>query len=155
MTTKWQADTSVIRGISEFYGAIAELQSDNVEIALNHPKSFDKNSEITKISNAATHFRASSEALNTAASKANQMITSAPPVDSIGKESMELWANLDNYSKTFVTNIDAGELSNLYQSHGAIDLTQRIANLGMSASLMHLNQHKEHHTKGGAVAEFK
>ena len=155
MTTKWEADSSALRGISEFYGAIAELQSINVDIALNHSKSIDKSSETTKISNAAAHFKASSEALSMAASKANQMITSANPADSIGKESMELWAQLDNYNQIFLKNIDAGELPNLYQLHEAIDLTQRIANLGMRASLMHLNQHKEHHTEGGAAAEFK
>ncbi|CDZ73258.1 Hypothetical protein NGAL_HAMBI2610_48880 [Neorhizobium galegae bv. orientalis] len=154
MSSKWEADSVAIRGISEFYKAISELQNINVEIALA-PASADKLAEITKIQSATTALKASASSFQSAVEKANALSSAANPMDSIGKQSIALWKKMSDYNTAFAKALDGGMLPDLYELHEAIDVVHQIDNLGMRASLMHLNQHKDAHTAGGHAATFK
>jgi hypothetical protein len=155
MTTKWEADSAAINGISEFYSAIASLQSINVELLLATDKSPAKNSEIAKTNDALAHFKSSQDLFKKAKTKANQMATPTNPLDKIGTESLKLWDQLANYENTFASNLSSGQLPDLYELHAAIDVVHQIDNLGMRASLMHLATQQHYHTVGGAQARFK
>lgn len=155
MSTKWEADSAAIRATSELYAAIADLQSINVEVALQDASGPEKVKEVTKTTNALAHFKASRDQLAVAQTKAGQMVTASNPLDNIGQESIALWKQLADYEYEFILSLEGGSLPDLYRLHEAIDLIHRIDNLGMRASLMHLNQHKLHHTTGGATTHFK
>ena len=91
MSTKWDADSAAIKGMSEFYAGVAELQAVNIEalaLPAGDPK---KAAEVTKIQNALARFKASRDQLMLAQTTANQLVTQSNPLDSIGKESLGLW----------------------------------------------------------------
>ena len=155
MATKWEADSAAIKGISEFYAAIADLQAVNVDALLQKGASAAKSNEIAKTQNALARFRASRDQLASAQTKANQLVSPTNPLDNIGKESIALWKQLADLNSEFIRNLEGGTLPDLYRLHEAIDLTHRINNLGMRASLLHLNQHKTHHSTGGSGAKFQ
>ena len=155
MSTKWEADSAAIKGMSEFYAAIAELQAVNVEALALKAGDPAKAAEVTKIQSALARFKASRDQLMSAQTKANQLVTAKNPLDNIGKESLGLWKQLADLNSEFIRNLEAGALPDLYRLHEAIDVTQRMNSLGMRASLMHLNQHKTLHSTGGASIKFK
>ena len=151
MDTKWEADSAAIKGMSEFYGAIAELQSINIE---NLSIAGKKAGELPKIAAALARFKASNDQLTQATTKANQLIATTGPADNMGIESMGLWKQLSDRNTRSIKALEANTLPELEDLHGAIEITHRIGNVGMRASLLHLNQHKTHHTAGGPSVKF-
>jgi uncharacterized phage infection (PIP) family protein YhgE len=140
--------------MSEFYAAIAELQAVNVDALLQATTSAAKSAEVTKTKSAVARFKASRDQLAAATTAANRLVTPANALDSIGKESLALWKQLADLNDEFIKSLEGGALPNLLRLHEAIDLIHRIGNLGMRASLMHLNQQKSQHSPGGAGAKF-
>lgn len=152
MDTKWEADAAAIKGMSEFYGAIAELQGINVENLLGGGNK--KPSEQAKVDAAVVRFKASNEQLARAQAKAEELIASTGPVDNMGAASIGLWKQLADRNAVLIKTLEDKQLPELDELHAAIELTHRIGNVGMRASLMHLGQNKTHHTSGGASARF-
>jgi hypothetical protein len=152
MDTKWEADSAAIRGLSDFYAGVAELQGINIEILLS--TSDKKSAETSRVTAAIAKFKSSNDQLAVAQSKAVQLIAAAGPADSMGSESIAMWKQLADRNSMIVKSLEQKELPDLETLHTAIDLTTRISNLGMRASLLHLGQHKTHHTTGGAAAKF-
>lgn len=153
LDTKWEADTAAIKGISEFHGAIAELQGINTEIILG--KSVDKSLELNKVSQAVKKFEESNKQLDLAVEKAQKLIISAGGADNMGRESMRLWQELHRHNSKFIKSLRGKQLPELEELHSAIEITQQIGNIGMRASLLHLGQNKMQHTTGGMNATFK
>ena len=152
MDTKWEADTAAIRAMSEFYAGVAELQSINVELLTTAGNK--KQAELGRVSAAIARFKASNDQLTQAQTKAGQLTASAGPADNMGNESMAMWKQLATQNGAIIKSLEGKQLPELEVIHGAIDLTHRIGALGMRASLVHLGQHKTHHTAGGTSAKF-
>ncbi len=155
MNTKWDADSAAIRGISAFWAAIADLQSVNVEIAIQSTPSAGKSVEVSKLEDASTQFKTSKTQFEDALQKANQLVTPTNPLDNFGTQSIELWQKMIAFDKAFSAALDEGSVPDLHSLHDAIDTVQRLVNLGMRASVMHLNQQREFHTSGGPTVKFK
>lgn len=152
VNSKWEADTAAIRAMAEFYSAIAELQSINVEILLK--KNSDNKQEKLKVMRAIARFKASNSQLDLAAERARELMNIAGPADSMGNASLKFWKELYFNNEKSIKALESNQLPLLEDLHEAIELTQRIQNLGIRASLTHLGAHKEHHTAGGVAAKF-
>jgi hypothetical protein len=155
ISTKWEADSAALRGISAFYAAIADLQNVNVEVATQSATSVNKSGELSKLENASAQFKQSRTSFQEAIVKANQLATPSNPLDNMGTQSIALWQKMADANAKFIAALDGGTLPDLYALHEAIDTIHQIGSLGMRASLMHLNQHKETHTAGGPSVKFK
>jgi hypothetical protein len=155
MSTKWEADSAALRGIGAFYAAIADLQNVNVEIATQSATSSNKSGEVSKLESASAQFKQSRSLFQEAIAKANQLATPSNPLDNIGTQSIALWQKMADANAKFIAALDGGTLPDLYGLHEAIDTIHQIGSIGMRASLMHLNQHKEAHTTGGPSVKFK
>ena len=155
MDRKWEADSAALQGIGEFYMALSDMQSINVEFALQDEPSASRDIEISKIDGALERLMESRNSFERAISEAEGMITASNPLDSIGEKSISLWREMVDLNSEFISAMEEGYLPDLYRLHEAIDTIHEIGNLGMRASLMHLNQHETQHSSGGPSARFR
>ena len=150
MPTKWEADSSALKGISSFYAAIAELQNVNVE-----PASIKSTAEVHKIELANQLFKESNSHLRSAKNNAQKLIESTSSPDKFGQDSIALWAQLEDLNSKFIANIELGHLPDLSELHNAVEITQKISSLGIKASRIHLDTQELYHTAGGKNTPFK